>query len=136
MRIEKNTHAIVFLIALLFVAIPGTTWADSDLDDLDDLDELVVMLYHADFAAGTLQIAKADTYILTDSKRVRFKKVTVRDLEAGLSFAPTGGPNADPDAIGIHVGPDIQNVVTRKENIYALTLTAFGSTFDVLDELN
>lgn len=74
--------------------------------------------------------------VLTDSEHVRLTDVTVQNLEAGSAFAPNGGPNADPDAIGIHIGPDTQNVEIKQENIDSLTFGAFGSTFDVLDESN
>ena len=70
--------------------------------------------------------------IFTDSKNIRIRNSSVHGIEAGLSFVANGGPNEEPDAIGIHVGKDVQNVALR--NIRVRNLNAFNKEKAILDE--
>lgn len=58
--------------------------------------------------------------IFTDSQNVFLTNNTVKNIEAGLSFVPNGGPNEEPDAIGVHIGAETSNV-----KIHATTVSGF-----------
>ena len=70
--------------------------------------------------------------ILTDSENIYLKNNTINNIEAGLSFVPNGGPNEEPDAIGVHVGSSTTNVVLR--NIKAGNLIAFDDEETIVDD--
>ena len=70
--------------------------------------------------------------ILTDSDKIKIKNISVDGIEAGLSFEPNGGPNEEPDAVGVHVGENATRIFLK--GIRVGTLDAKGETLDVLDE--
>ncbi len=72
--------------------------------------------------------------VLTDSKNVLIKDSTVDGIGAGLSFVANGGPNEEPDAIGVHIGANATNVTL--EEIEVLNLDAFDETVDIWDNSN
>ena len=70
--------------------------------------------------------------IFTDSKNVKIWNSSVHGIEAGLSFVENGGPNEEPDAIGVHVGKDATNVSLRR--IRVRNLNAFDEEEAIRDE--
>ena len=70
--------------------------------------------------------------IFTDSENVKIRNSSVHGIEAGLSFVDNGGPNEEPDAIGVHVGKDATNVSLRR--IRVRNLEAFDEEEPIRDE--
>ena len=70
--------------------------------------------------------------VFTDSENVNIRNSSVYNIEAGLSFVANGGPNEEPDAIGVHVGEDAHNISLR--GIRVRNLTAFDDEQAILDE--
>ena len=70
--------------------------------------------------------------ILTDSDNVKIENSLVNGIEAGLSFASNGGPNEEPDAIGVHVGEEATKVTLKR--IRVRNLIAFDEEDSIRDE--
>ncbi len=69
--------------------------------------------------------------ILTDSKEVTIKNNDIDNIEAGLSFNANGGPNEAPDAVGVQVGADANNVYIGRNDI--IGLDAFDEAVEIRD---
>ncbi|MEW6534355.1 MAG: hypothetical protein AB1454_01900 [Candidatus Auribacterota bacterium] len=70
--------------------------------------------------------------ILTDSENISLKDIDVSNIEAGLSFVPNGGPNEEPDALGVHISQDAGKVILNKISVD--NCTAFDEEDDIRDD--
>ncbi len=70
--------------------------------------------------------------VLTDSSEVDLKHCTAQNLEAGLSFAANGGPNDEPDAVGIQIGASTTSVSVK--NFATSSLSAFDEALPLRNE--
>ena len=69
--------------------------------------------------------------ILTNSRDVVIKSYSNNNIKAGFSYAANNGPNQEPDAVGIQVGPDAENVTIKNTDF--IDLNAYDETEEVRD---
>lgn len=72
--------------------------------------------------------------VMTDSERVALHRVEVDSLDAGDHYDGRGGPNRDPEAIGIRIGPEVGTCTVKQYEVD--DLSAYGETHEVLDLRN